>query len=79
MSCAGVKLQGAHRGQPCNARAHYAFRGKMYCANHRTIAAAAPQEFTAAREAMFRRLGRAEAERLAESLQGDLLTGDVIQ
>jgi hypothetical protein len=40
-----------------------------YCAAHRTIAQAAPHEFTAARESMYRRLWRAEAARLAQSAQ----------
>jgi len=69
--CAGVKLSGAHRGEQCGGRGHYAFRGKMYCASHRTIAAAAPYEFTAARNTLYRRLGRAEAERAAQAAQVD--------
>jgi hypothetical protein len=43
----------------------------MYCASHRTIAAAAPYEFTAARNTLYRRLGRAEAERAAKAAQVD--------
>ena len=56
MQCSGVKLNGPFRGRPCNSVAHYVFRGKHYCASHRTIAAAAPEEFTAARATLGRRL-----------------------
>lgn len=69
MKCAGVKTSGPQRGEPCHARGGYVWRGMSYCAAHRTIAQAAPHEFTAARESMYRRLWRAEAARLAQSAQ----------
>ena len=68
MSCAGVKLSGTGRGTPCGAVAPYTLRGKSYCAAHRTIAAEAPGEFTAARATLGRRLVRqAERQALADA------------
>lgn len=58
MSCAGVTLRGFRRGEPCGSPGQYAYRGKMYCAQHRTIAAASPGEFKLAQAALFKRLGK---------------------
>jgi hypothetical protein len=69
--CSGVKLSGSDRGRPCGSVASYVFRGKSYCAAHRTIAAAAPEEFTAARATLGRRLVRAEEEAAAISAKVD--------
>jgi hypothetical protein len=58
VSCAGVTLRGYRRGEPCGTPGQYAYRGKMYCAQHRTIAAASPGEFKLAQAALFKRLGK---------------------
>lgn len=65
MSCAGVKLIGPFRGMSCGAIATYGFRGKYYCAAHRTIAAENPQQFTRAKAT----LGRFLVKRAAEEAQ----------
>jgi hypothetical protein len=43
----------------------------MYCAQHRTIAAAAPGEFSVAQGAMFMRLGKAAHKAMMSTAQLD--------
>jgi hypothetical protein len=69
--CDGVQLSGPRRGEPCRANASYAYRGKLYCANHRTIIAASPGEFAAAKDSYYRRLGRAAANADQDAAQLD--------
>jgi hypothetical protein len=71
MKCSGVDVSGYRKGESCGAHAKFEFKGKHYCAVHRTIAQKEPGRFKAAlvcwEKAELRRIRK---HRLAEALKG---------
>lgn len=76
MSCAGVKLNGGARGEPCRAVAPYVYRGQHYCGPHYALVAfnGPVKAFKEAKDSYGRRLVRQEAAKRAAEKQIDMLS-----
>lgn len=58
MKCSGVQVSGYWKGYSCGAVPVAKFKGKSYCATHRTIAEIAPGRFEKALASYARALRR---------------------
>jgi hypothetical protein len=77
MKCSGVDVSGYRKGEPCGAYAKFEFKGKHYCAAHRTIAQKEPGRFKTAitcwERAELRRIRKQRATAALKDTQIDLV------